>query len=182
MASFRVIQCYPQFLLLPFQLFSSNPGLLAVHQWELVLTAFETPTWNKRLCSSIFKQRGLSQQGSVFHPCNMPHSQKREGDGKTSRQLFEWRIGVDIGIALFRLAAGWGGLGNAMLEWTGRKARAWSSLNSPAHVCLNFYGLWEWVHGHLVHYTESSRTTCPHCFSPLRWTSFVKPCVHFIKP
>lgn len=33
----------------------------------------------KKPCSSIFKQRGgLSQHGSVFHPCNMPHSQKKK--------------------------------------------------------------------------------------------------------
>lgn len=46
----------------------------------------------------------------------MPHSLKREGDGKTSRQLLEWRIGVDFGIALFRLEAGWGAWGMPCLS------------------------------------------------------------------
>lgn len=36
----------------------------------------------------------------------MPHSLKREGDEKTSRQLLEWRSGGDIGIALFRRGGG----------------------------------------------------------------------------
>lgn len=40
---------------------------------------------------------------------------EREGDGKTSREL-EWRIGVDIGIALFRLAACWGADGMPCLN------------------------------------------------------------------
>lgn len=56
--------------------------------------------------STIFKQiRALSQQGifSILHYATQP---KRQGDGKTSRQLLDWRIAVDIGIALFRLAAG----------------------------------------------------------------------------
>lgn len=65
--------------------------------------------------STKFKQlRALSQQG-IFSLHDTTQL-KRQGDGKTSRQLLEWRIAVDIGIALFRLAAGWGAEGNAMPE------------------------------------------------------------------
>lgn len=100
----------------------SNPVPLSLHRWDRApSTPFKCPPENatetKKHCSSIFKQLGgLSQQGSLFDSCNMPRSLEREGDGKTRRQLFEWRIGVDIGTALFRPAADWGGLGNAMPE------------------------------------------------------------------
>lgn len=50
---------------------------------------------------------------------------KREGDGGTSRLLVERRIGVDIGVVLFRLAAGWGAWeGHAWVNWARWLTRA----------------------------------------------------------
>lgn len=133
-------------------------------------------------CSSIFKQRwDLSQHGSVFHPCNCATQPEREGDGKPSRQLFECRIGVDIGIALFRPAAGrgrrrGGGLGNATPAWTGGKTRTWRLLSLPEHIWI-FTVSGKRAHGCLVHQRRVVTAA-----QPSNGRHFVKACVHFIKP
>lgn len=49
--------------------------------------------WERKCCSSIFKQHwDLSQHASVFHPCNVPHNQKKKVMGNQADSCFSGEL------------------------------------------------------------------------------------------
>lgn len=140
-------------------------------------------TKQKNRCSSIFKQRGgLSQHGSVFHPCNMPHSQKKKVMGNQADSC----LSGELELILELHYSGQQQAGEGWVEWGpweryavrervekhGLGAR--SARSAHQHTSESLWSRGKQVHGCLLHCAEGSRAACRYCCSPLKWTWFCK--------